>query len=384
MDNLQDRDLTDTFCTDSLPVLQAKAESLLVDMEKATAASLEAKDRVDLTVSRGKLHGARCIELNAQITQMDTEIREEAWSLGESFDAAGHSQLRRAKTDQHEMHRSLQDYFSTFRHDEDMDAYLVATEAQANCELAALSAAELLQRARTASLMGPILACEGGSASIGGARSAQLREAVVAATQRVNSASNALAEFRRNAANRRIAWQSRGGYSLPLTCAMHFKSLSRNEQDTKHMTMIEELKSRSRSIVLQRFQVRRQVSPAVEAKIMGDLFEGRITDEVPAATGLQVQEDTQLGRGDMPHEFAHDDRHRHKALRAGVEHQFARLRKMLFAEPQVPRFLGLIALRRCFVCCRHVLVLSLSKPSVRLARRALNSPPLCGHGQSIH
>jgi hypothetical protein len=194
----------------SLEFLQPKAEASLLDLEKAAARTLEAKERLDTTDLRTREHGARCIALAGRITALDAELREESWSLGESFDSTGHSTRRRVLLDEHELNRSLQDYFSTFRRDEDMDGYLATILDERNAELKATGDAEILQRARTASLMAPILQCEGGSASIGGARSAQLREAVVQATQRVASAQNALAEFRREAAKRRIAWQSRG------------------------------------------------------------------------------------------------------------------------------------------------------------------------------
>jgi hypothetical protein len=199
----------------SLEFLQPKAEASLQDLEKATARTLEAKERPDTTDLRSREHGARCIALSARLAALDSELREESWSLGKSFDAAGHSTRRRVLLDEHELNRSLQDYFGRDRRDADMDAYLASILDETNYELGAVSDAEVLQRARTASLTGPILACEGGSASIGGKLSAQLREAVVRATQRVDSAANALAEFRREAAKRRVAWQSGG----PITSA---------------------------------------------------------------------------------------------------------------------------------------------------------------------
>src|SRR5580693_10080051 len=91
-------------------------------------------------------------------------------------------------------------------------------------------------------------------------------------------------------------------------------------------------RGRDEFLFLQRCQVWRQILPAVEAEIMGDLFERRVTDEVFAATRLQVDEHTQLWRTHMAHELAENDRQRHKAPFA-VEYQFFRLRKMLLAEP---------------------------------------------------
>jgi hypothetical protein len=194
----------------TLPFMQTNAEASLQDLEKAAARTMEAKERLDTTDLRSREHGARCIALAARIAALDAELREESWSLGESFDSAGHSTRRRLLLDEHELNRSLQDFFSTYRRDAEMDAYLTAIFDESNAELRATSDAEILQRARTASLMGPILACEGGSASIGGKLSAELRQAVVRATQKVESARNALHEFRREAAKRQVAWQSKG------------------------------------------------------------------------------------------------------------------------------------------------------------------------------
>src|ERR1035441_8001107 len=117
---------------------------------------------------------------------------------------------------------------------------------------------------------------------------------------------------------------------------------------------------------------------------MGDLFERRVTDEVFAAARLQVNEHPQFWRTDVSQELAENDRNGHETPFA-VEHQVFRLRKMLFAEPQVLRFLGLVCLCSCCIC-RHLVLVSLSQNQVYGSRGNSSTlpPPLCGHGQSIH